>query len=73
MQARRLSALKLRMMRIDRGLSVDALGERAGVSGQTIRRLEEGQLPNASTAFKIATVFDLKPSEMWPELVERAA
>jgi DNA-binding XRE family transcriptional regulator len=66
-----LSVLKLRMLRIDRGMSPEALGELAGVTGATIRRLEDGGLPTAGVAFKVAQVFDMKPSELWPELVDQ--
>jgi transcriptional regulator with XRE-family HTH domain len=65
-----MAALKLRMLRINRGLSRNALGRQTGVSTPTITRLEAGQLPTEATAYKLATFFDLKPTELWPQLAE---
>lgn len=65
-----MTALKLRMMRIDRGLSREALAQKAGISSPTVKRLEEGELPSPAIAFKVAGFFDLRPTELWPELIE---
>lgn len=65
-----MAALKLRMLRVNAGLSQAALARKAGVSPPTIVSLERGNLPHPSTAFAVARVFGLKSSDLWPELVE---
>ncbi len=67
-QSAQITALKLRMLRIDRGLSRDALAREADVSHPTIKRLEEGELPSERIALKIANYFGTTPLDMWPEL-----
>lgn len=45
---------KLRELRLNAGLSPEQLGNQIGVSGRTIRRVEEGMIPTARTMFAIA-------------------
>lgn len=52
-------------MRINRGLSPEQLGQRVGVSGRTIRRIEEGAIPTVRTMFLIAQEFDLEVTDLW--------
>ena len=65
-----MAALTLRMLRIDQGLSQNALAQETGVSGPTIARLEQGDLPTPATAYKLASHFGKKPTEMWPDLLK---
>ena len=53
-------------LRLNEGLSPNALGYRAGVSGNTIRLAEAGFRPLPRTQFAIAEVFGLKPLDLWP-------
>jgi DNA-binding XRE family transcriptional regulator len=57
---------QLQSLRLNEGLSPNALAYRAGVSGNTIRLAEAGWVPSPRVQFAIATVFDLKPLDLWP-------
>lgn len=57
---------KLQQLRINAGLSPNALAYRAGVSGNTIRMAEAGFRPGPRIQFSIAGVFDLLPLDIWP-------
>jgi transcriptional regulator with XRE-family HTH domain len=58
---------RLQRLRIERGLSPEALGNSVGVSGRTIRRIEEGRgKPTVRTMFLIAQAFDVEVLELWP-------
>jgi transcriptional regulator with XRE-family HTH domain len=61
-----MAALSLAELRFNKGLTPEELGEECEVSGRTIRRLEDGGKPTASTAKKLADYFELRPSELWP-------
>ncbi len=68
MKGIQLTAFELRMMRINSGLSPEELGQEIGISGRTIRRLEQGTKPTLSTAKKVSDHFGQKVTAMWPEL-----
>jgi DNA-binding XRE family transcriptional regulator len=57
---------QLQRLRVNEGLSPNALAYRAGVSGNTIRMAEAGFLPSPRVQFAIAEVFDLRPLDIWP-------
>jgi len=59
---------RLQELRINRGLSPNELGYKAGhISGKTIRDAEAGRVtPLPRTQFAIAAVFGLKPTDIWP-------
>ena len=57
---------RLRTLRINRGLSPEQLGNRVGVSGRTIRRVEDGAHPTVRTMFLLAQEFELEVSDLWP-------
>lgn len=57
---------QLQELRINEGLSPNALAYRAGVSGKTVRMAEAGWLPSPRSQFQIAQVFGLKPLDLWP-------
>lgn len=60
--------------RFNAGLSPEQLGERCGVSGRTIRRLEEsGDRPSPKVAKGLADYFKVQPSDIWPIDSEAAA
>lgn len=59
-------ALNLRARRFNAGLTPEELGAAIGVSGRTIRRLEEGQAPQPGTAKAIADHFEVLPTDIWP-------
>jgi len=49
--------MRLYDLRMAAGLSADELGTEAGVSGDTIRNLEQGGAPQARTAGKLIAYF----------------
>jgi DNA-binding XRE family transcriptional regulator len=57
---------QLQQLRINEGLSPNALAYRAGVSGNTIRMVEAGFRPGPRIQFAIAGVFGLRPLDLWP-------
>lgn len=71
MKLAKLPNRKLQGLRINAGLSPNALGYRAGVSGQTIRLAERGHVPSPRVQFAVAEVFETTPLEIWP--LERQA
>jgi transcriptional regulator with XRE-family HTH domain len=67
MKATKRAGRQLRELRTNAGLSPERLGNRVGVSGMTIRRLERGQCkPTVRTMFLLAEAFDMQPTDMWP-------
>ena len=62
-----MPALDIRAMRINRGLSVEEAADQIGVATMTLRRAEEGKhRPRASNAFKIASFYNHKVTDIWP-------
>lgn len=61
-----MASLSLAKLRFDSGLSPEQLGSEVGVSGRTIRRLENGSSPTTATAKKLADHFKVQPSDLWP-------
>jgi transcriptional regulator with XRE-family HTH domain len=57
---------RLKQLRVNRGLSPEQLGSRVGVSGRTIRRVEEGGRPTVRTMFLLAKEFDCEVVDLWP-------
>lgn len=56
----------LALRRLTMGLSQTEVGERAGVRGDTVSRLERGDMPQLRTARKIAAVLDTTVEELFP-------
>lgn len=57
--------IRLEQIRLDRGLTVPALAELAGVSHKVIYRLEEtGRVGHATKLHKIAQVLEVPASEL---------
>jgi transcriptional regulator with XRE-family HTH domain len=70
---RRIAA-RLGQLRVDRGWSLDALAERAGISRATLSRLERGELsPTASMLGRLCTTFGWTLSRLMAEAETRAA
>lgn len=74
------AARLLRELRIDRGLSAEALAfaiykhGSGPISGRTIRRIEElGTVPTPRVQFALAAFFGMRPSQLWQVQQERAA
>jgi transcriptional regulator with XRE-family HTH domain len=62
-----MAAFSLRRERFDRGLTLNDVARLTGVSRQTLIRIEQGAVPQATVAKAIADWLDTKPSELWPE------
>ena len=57
---------RLYALRLNAGLSRQALGARVGVSVEAIRLAELGFVPGPRVQFAIASAFGLTPLELWP-------
>lgn len=64
-----IAAWKVRQRRVRLGLSPDQYGIRIGCSGETVRRVERGYIPFASTGRKFAADLSLEVDELFPELM----
>lgn len=60
------TAINLAEARVNRGHSIRGLARHIDVPEQTIRRAERGERVTPENAFKIATFFDLKVTDIWP-------
>lgn len=56
----------LRSARLNRGFSIRQLAREIDVPEQTIRRAEDGLGISPANAFKIASFFGYKVTEIWP-------
>ncbi len=57
---------RVKELRAERGWSQSALGERLGVSRQTVNAIENGRYdPSLPLAFDIAAVFDLRIEDIF--------
>lgn len=63
---RRTPNRRLAELRLNAGLSPNALAYRAGVSGKAVRMAEAGFVPTPRVQFAVAGVFDLRPLDLWP-------
>ncbi len=60
-----INGKRLQELRVERALSLRALGERSGVAYDTINKLELGRRPaHASTIRKLAEALDVEPREL---------
>lgn len=64
--SRRNPHLRLQALRVNAGMTPNDLAYRAGVSGKTIRIVEAGFIPGPRVQFQIASVFNMKPLDLWP-------
>jgi transcriptional regulator with XRE-family HTH domain len=56
---------QLRSARMNAGLSPEELGHRLGISGRTIRRVEDGALPTVRIMFALAAWMDTDVVDLW--------
>ena len=63
--------LELIGLRINAGLSREALALRVGTSRETIRSAECGHVPGPHLQSAIATVFQRRPLDIWPIETQR--
>lgn len=67
MASKKQTGLQLRRYRINAGLTPESLGHKVGLSGMTIRRIENGiGSPTVRTQFLIARELDLEVTDIWP-------
>jgi predicted transcriptional regulator len=60
-----INGKRLQELRVERALSLRALGERSGVAYDTINKLELGRRPaHASTIRKLAEALGVEPKEL---------
>ena len=60
-----INGKRLQELRVERALSLRALGERSGVAYDTINKLELGRRPaQASTIRKLAEALGVEPKEL---------
>jgi predicted transcriptional regulator len=60
-----INGQRLRELRVERALTLRALGERSGVAFDTINKLELGRRPaHASTVRKLADALGVEPREL---------
>lgn len=64
--SRRVPHLRLQALRVNAGMTPNDLAYKAGVSGKTIRMAEAGFIPGPRVQFQIASIFDLRPLDLWP-------
>lgn len=65
--------LKLIALRVNEGLSREALGYRAGISRETVRLAEDGYVPTPRVQFALAGAFGMRPLDLWPIEQQKAA
>lgn len=66
--------MRLRELRLERGISQEALAGISNVSRPTIHRVEHcQQKPHRSTLVKLARALDVKPKDLAPELMAERA
>lgn len=57
---------KLQALRINQGLSPNALAHRAGVAGNTVRAAERGITPSPHVQLAVAEALGVEPLDVWP-------
>lgn len=56
---------KMTQLRIDAGLSQEALAKAAGIDRKTVNRIENGHFsPNLDTFFRLCTALDVRPADL---------
>jgi transcriptional regulator with XRE-family HTH domain len=64
-----INGKRLQELRVERALTLRALGERSGVAYDTINKLELGRRPaHASTIRKLAEALGVEPKELIREM-----
>lgn len=73
MSSNKVAGRRLREHRVNLGLSPEAFGARIGVSGMTVRRIEDGYPLRVRTAFLIAQELEVDVIHLWPPPATRRA
>lgn len=68
-----MTAGEVRVDRLNRGLSQQALADEIGVSVDVIRNIEAGNRPRPGNALKVAQFYGRTVIDMWPVSAEAAA
>jgi DNA-binding XRE family transcriptional regulator len=56
---------RMKMKRIDSGISQEALAKAAGIDRKTVNRIENGHFsPNLDTFFRLCVALDVRPSDI---------
>lgn len=58
--------MNLRAARLNRGLSLMDAGTLIGVHRRTLYRAEQGEMPQAALAKKIADFYGVQVTDIWP-------
>lgn len=67
----RLAGRRVHVHRVRLGLSPEQYGVRIGVSGMTVRRVEQGYTPFRSTQFKFASAQGVEVDDLFPLALDR--
>lgn len=59
-------SIDLRSERLNRGFSIRGLSKEIGVPEQSIRRAESGLSLSPSNAFKLASFYGYRVTDIWP-------
>ena len=62
----------VKTLREEKDMSIWDLAEAAGISVQTARKAERGGRVAKGTARRVVMALGVKPSEIWPRVVESA-
>lgn len=65
MQSNRVAGRRIKIHRVNLGESPEQFGGRIGVSGMTVRRIEEGKPLTVRTAFLIAADMQVAVTDLW--------
>lgn len=58
-------AEKIKDLRIERGMSQNALADKAGIDRKTVNRIENNHFsPNLNTLFRLCDTLSVKPAEL---------
>lgn len=65
--SKKQAGLQLQRYRVNAGLTPEDLGEKVGLSGMTIRRVEQGiGSPTVRTRFRLARELGVEVTDIWP-------
>jgi hypothetical protein len=69
--SKRVAASRVHAHRVGLALSPEQYGARIGVSGMTVRRVEQGYQPFRSTQGKFARDMRIEVTDLWPLALDR--
>ncbi len=72
-QIKQLSAARLRVARLGKGLSLAEAADRVGVSKSTWQKWEDGSPPSATVAARVAALLGETVESLWGENVDTDA